>query len=93
MLEGFTKHWGFYFVMAQDAPGIGVKDLHYVLETVVEYKGEWTSDLDILDLSQRGAAAQRNRLIATKLLRKVLAARILVFELFLRLAKEIEQPG
>jgi hypothetical protein len=53
--------------------------------------GEWISDLNTVPSAERAAQHESNRLIASKLLRKVLAARIVVFELFLELAIKIDK--
>ena len=85
MLEGLAKYWGFYMVAVRDVNDVGIRDLHDVLVEVNGYE-EWISDLSLLPPAQRASQNQVNSLIASKLLKKVLAARIVVFKLFLELA-------
>ena len=77
MLEGLTKYWGFYFVAVPDVNGVGVRDLRDVLGDVAEYR-EWISDLRPLSSEERAVQSDLNSLIASKFLKKILAARILV---------------
>jgi hypothetical protein len=44
MMEGLTKYWGFYFVAAQDANGVGVPDFQDALYEVTKHQ-QWLSDL------------------------------------------------
>jgi hypothetical protein len=85
MLEGLTKYWGFYLVAVRDVNGVGIRDLHDALVEVDMYE-EWMSDLHALPPGQRASQNKVNSLIASKCLQKVLAARIVVFQLFLDLA-------
>jgi hypothetical protein len=84
-MEGLTKYWGFYLVAIPDANGVGIRDLQDALEDIADYR-EWTSDLSNLPSGQRARQNDLNSLIASKHLRKVLAARVVIFQLFLRLA-------
>jgi hypothetical protein len=88
-LESLTKYWGFYFVATPDSNGVGVRDMQDALEGVTDYH-EWISDLSALPPEQRANQNATNILIASKVLRKVLAARIVVFDLFLKLAIKID---
>jgi hypothetical protein len=88
MLEGLTKYWGFYFVAVPRASGIGVHDFQDALDDVAAYPG-WVSDLETVDIEKRGARGEVNSRIVSKHLRKVLAARVVVFELFLELAIQV----
>jgi hypothetical protein len=85
MMEGLTTYWGFYFVAVPDANGVGVGDLEDTLDEVARYQ-EWMSDLRPLSSEQRAGQNQINSQIASKHLQEVLAARIVVFQLFLQLA-------
>jgi len=89
MLEGFTKYWGFYFVAAKDANGVGVRDLQDALDDMAEYL-DWRSDLERVDRGAQAGQEKHNSRIASKNLRKVLAARIVVFQLFLQLAVQVD---
>ena len=84
-MEGLTKYWGFYLVAIPDVNGVGIRDLQDALEDIGGCR-EWTSDLRPLPSGQRSRQNDLNGLIASKHLRKVLAARIAVFQLFLQLA-------
>ena len=88
MIEGLTKYWGFYFVAVPDANGVGVGDLQDALNNVAEY-GAWMSDLRPLPPRERARQNELNSQIASNHLRKVLAARIVVFQLFLQLAIKV----
>ena len=89
MLEGLTKYWGFYFVAVPDDNNVGIRDLQNVLNDVAEYD-EWVSDLRSLPPEELAGQNDINSGIATKHLRKLLAARIMVFQLFLELAIELD---
>ena len=89
MLEGLTKFWGFYFVAAPDANGVGVRDLLVALEELPRYN-EWLSDLETVDIRVRPGQHAYNSQIVSRHLVKVLAARIVVFQLFLELAIEVD---
>jgi hypothetical protein len=88
MLEGLTKYWGFYLVATPDVSGVGVRDLKDALDEIAEHP-EWESDLKTVDIGERAAQDKVNSRIASKHLRKVLAARVVVFQLFLQLATKV----
>jgi hypothetical protein len=86
MLEVLTTYWGFYFVATPDAKGVGVRDLQDVLEDL-------TNDPAFVDDLQKDPNSQNhfkqsriNFWIASLPLKRVLAARIAAFKLFLELA-------
>jgi hypothetical protein len=89
IMEALTKYWGFYFVAAPDSRNVGVGDLRYALDEVTQYT-EWKSDLCQLELGQRPVQSDINCGIAKRLFRKVLAARIVAFEIFLELVIEMD---
>lgn len=89
MLEALTKYWGFYMVATPDINGVGVRDVLDALDNIGEYQ-EWESDLRHLPSEKRDAQHDINRRIALKEFRKVLAARVVVFELFLQLAIKVD---
>lgn len=89
MLEGLTKYWGLYMVASPDINGVGIRDVQNALDKIGEYQ-DWESDLRCFSPKQRAAQHDLNRRIASKELRKVLAARIVVFELFLQLAIKVD---
>jgi hypothetical protein len=81
-MKGHTKYWGFYLVAIPDVNGVGVRDMQDALNEVALYQ-EWKSDLRLLSSEQRADQSQLNSRIASKHLQQVLAARIVVFQLFL----------
>ena len=89
MLEGLTKYWGFYFVAVPDINRVGLPDLEQSLERMAE-DPQWVSDLRGLSLNKRAGQNDLNRRIAWRELLKILAARIIVFELFKRLAIKVD---
>ena len=89
MLEGLTKYWGFYFVAVPDINSVGIRDLHDALDDFAQYD-EWMSDLRPLSPGDRALQNDTSSRIATKHLWKLLAARIVVFQLFLQLAIEVD---
>jgi hypothetical protein len=89
MLEVLTKKWGFYFVSAPDVNGVGVRDLLGAIDGVKEYN-EWVADLNVLPREEWAGQSKVNSHIASKLLKKVLAARIVLFKMFLELAIEVD---
>ncbi|KAM6498778.1 hypothetical protein JOM56_006726, partial [Amanita muscaria] len=84
-----TKYWGFYLVTVPDVNGVGIRDLQDVLNEVTDNR-DWISDLRPLSSEKRTVQSELNSLIASKPLKKVLAARIVVFELFLKLAIHVD---
>jgi hypothetical protein len=89
MMEGLAKYWGFYLVAVPDTNGVGVTDLRDALHEVSLYDG-WESDLSRLPPDDRTSQSELNRRVATRALQKVFAARIVVFELFLQLAIQLD---
>jgi hypothetical protein len=72
-----------------DVVGVGVRDLQDALDDFAQYS-PWRSDLKTVDPEERVDQEELNRQIASKHLRKVLAARIVVFQLFLQLAIQVD---
>jgi hypothetical protein len=89
MLESLTVYWGFYLVVVPDVNGVGIRDLQYALDQAADYY-EWISDLRPLSSEKRAAQNDTNRLIASRLLKRVMAARIVAFQLFLELAIKVD---
>ena len=89
MLESLTVYWGFYLVAVPDGNGVGVRDLQDALDQAADYR-EWISDLRLLSSEKRVAQSETNRLIASRRLRRVLAARIVAFQLFVELAIKVD---
>ena len=89
MLEGLTKYWGFYLVAIPDSTEVGVRDLRTVLDEFPQYL-EWVSDLRPVDVGKRATQQTINSQIVSRQLRKVLAARIVVFRAFLQLVIDVD---
>jgi len=89
MLEVLTKYWGFYFVAMPDINRVGIPDLSDALIRMA-WDPQWVSDLRGVFPNNRAAQNDLNSWIASKWLQKVLAARIVVFKLFLRLAIKVD---
>jgi hypothetical protein len=90
ILESLTSYWGYYLVAVPDANGVGVRDMQQALLGLKDYE-EWHSDLtSITSVEERSKQNDINVSIASKALRKVLAARTVVFEEFLKVAIKID---
>jgi hypothetical protein len=89
MLKVLTKIWGFYLVATPDDNSVGIPDLQDAMDGVKEYS-EWVTDLGSIPSQDWAGQSDINSQIASKLLKKVLAARIVIFELFLELAIEVD---
>jgi hypothetical protein len=89
MLEGLTKYWGFYLVASPDVNRVGISDLPDALVKIAR-EPQWVSDLRGVSSNNRAAQNDLNRRIASKELQRVLAARIVVFKLFLQLAIKVD---
>lgn len=87
ILEGLTKYWGFYLVASLD--GVGIRDLRNALDSVTRDR-EWVGDLRGVSPEKRAAQNDVNSRIACRAFQKVLAARIVVFQLFLELAIQVD---
>ncbi len=86
ILEGLIKHWGLYFVAARDENEVGVDDLENAL-TDIGYYEDWTDDLRSFEGPAQLEREKSNIHISNRAVKKVLAARLVVFELFLHLAE------
>jgi hypothetical protein len=76
-------------VATVDTNHVGVGDMKAAISAVSNYP-DWTEDLRNCAADQRAAREASNRRITTKVLMKVLAARMIVFELFLELAVKMD---
>ena len=88
-MEVLTKYWGFYFVATPDSNGVGIRDLQDALQLVASYL-EWVPDLNKVPPEKRTAQNDVNKRIAYRAFQRVLAARIVVFQLFLEVAVRID---
>jgi hypothetical protein len=85
-LEGFTKSWGLYFVAARDYNGVGVNDLEAAMDDIGRHQ-DWTKDIRSYVGPARDDRNKSNIHISNVAIREVFAARLVVFRLFLQLAK------
>ena len=88
-MEALTIYWGFYLVATPDVNGVGIRDLHDALDLVAAYR-QWVPDLRALAPEECTAQNNINNQIASRAFRRVLAARIVVFQLFLQVAIQID---
>lgn len=89
IMEALTVFWGFYVVTTRDANGVGIRDLQDALELIGRYR-QWVPDLHQVPADNRAAQDAINNQIASRAFRRVLAARIVVFELFLQVAIQVD---
>ena len=90
ILESLTVYWGYYFVAVPNG-NIGIRDLHDVLEELRQ-NGDWERDISFIrDDVGRARKSDSNSRIATRALKKVLAARIVAFELFLEAVIKVDK--
>jgi hypothetical protein len=87
LFEGLCKHWGFYFVGAQDTNGIGAQDLQEMVSRMSDTPG-WVDNIFQGERAD-ATAALGNEKIAKKCISKVLFARWKVFETFIEVAREL----
>jgi len=88
-MEALTVYWGFYLVATPDANGVGIRDLQDALELVAHYR-EWVPDLKQVPAEKRAAQDEVNNRITSRAFRRVLAARVVVFQLFLQVAVQVD---
>ena len=86
ILEGLTKSWGLYFVAARDNNFVGVNYLEAALDDIGQYE-DWTVDIRPYGGQDRNDRNKSNIHISNRAIRKVIAARLVVFRLFLQLAE------
>ena len=86
ILEGLTNNWGLYFVAARDENNVGINDLEHALKDI-GCDMDWTDDLRPFKEQERTKKNRNNICISRWTIRKVFAARLVVFTLFLRLAE------
>jgi hypothetical protein len=87
LFEGLCKHWGFYFVGAQDTDGIGARDLEEIVRRMSATPG-WVNN-PFRGEGADAVAAHRNEAIAIMCISKVLFARWKVFQTFIEVAREL----
>jgi hypothetical protein len=86
ILEELMTSWGLYFVAARDDNGVGVNDLEAAMDDIARYE-DWTEDIRPYVGPDRDDRNKSNIHISNRAIRKVFAARLVVFRLFLQLAE------
>ncbi|KAL5514517.1 hypothetical protein ACEPAG_1833 [Sanghuangporus baumii] len=91
LFEGLTKRWGFYFTtIVDDASNrLGSVDMESTIKKFIPRSRCFTDNPAALFAEHQDAAFSRNHYIAERRVYQVLRARILIFEHFLRVAREI----
>ena len=85
LFEGLCQYWGFYIVAERADDDIGARDLEYMIASMGQSRG-WTDK--ILNHSDEEARI-RNENIALNRISKVLLARWVVFDTFIKVVKEL----
>jgi len=88
-LECLAAYWGLYFVTALDSGRVGVADLSRTMDLICQHP-EWKTDLSFVPFRERSSQHDRNHRIATNHLMKLLIAPMLVFEMFLQEAIQLD---
>lgn len=85
LFEGLCQKWGFYFIAARGPDGIGSQDLEDAIETLPRTRG-WMRHIP-QDYSAR-ATCDYNESIAGFRFSKVVLARSIVFNTFIKVARD-----
>lgn len=86
-MESLTKCWGFYFVIFPDGNGIGIQDLKNARKELPP-NDCWKTDPPNVD---DNGHCQAKSWVLTRAAKKVLAARIVAFQLFLKLVIKVDK--
>ncbi|KAL5514187.1 hypothetical protein ACEPAG_2275 [Sanghuangporus baumii] len=91
LFEGLTRHWGFYFttVVNDENYCLGSVDMMKMIENLIPRSRHFTDNPASLDIKYQDTAFSRNHDIAERHVYQVLRARILIFEHFLKVAREM----
>ncbi|KAL5476982.1 hypothetical protein ACEPAI_3168 [Sanghuangporus weigelae] len=95
LFEGLTRHWGFYFTTVSDNENywLGSVDMMDTIEKFIPRSRRVTDNPAGLDIKYQDAALSRNHYIAERGVYQVLRARVLIFEHFLKVTREIYFPS
>ncbi|KAH7881372.1 uncharacterized protein C8R40DRAFT_1065057 [Lentinula edodes] len=83
ILEGLTRHWGFYFVCARDDNGLGSSDLSSMINDGLTGDENFTLDLSSVEHKDSSTFLTRNRSIARQHFFEVFLARLVIFTAYL----------
>ena len=86
LFEGLCQYWGFYIVAHRGGDHIGARDLEFMIASMGHSIG-WNAN--ILDHHDTAAARIHNDSIALNRISKVLLARWVVFDMFIKVVKEL----
>jgi hypothetical protein len=87
LFQGLCKHWGFYFVAAQDTQHIGSPDLASMTHRMQSSTG-WTHNIfDGRSAAETEVADKVNDVIASNRVLKVMLARWKIFRTFVEVAR------
>ncbi|KAJ3852536.1 hypothetical protein EV368DRAFT_64853 [Lentinula lateritia] len=83
ILEGLTRHWGFYFVCARDDNRLGSNDLSSMINDGLTGDENFTLDLSSVKNKDSSTFLTRNRSIARQHFFEVFLARLVIFTAYL----------
>ncbi|KAL5498505.1 hypothetical protein ACEPAH_1858 [Sanghuangporus vaninii] len=91
LFEGLTRHWGFYFttIVNDENHRLGSADMMDTIEKFIPGSRRFTNKTATLDIEDQDAAFRSNHYIAERRVYQVLRARALIFEHFLKVAREM----
>ncbi|KAL5521778.1 hypothetical protein ACEPAF_2526 [Sanghuangporus sanghuang] len=91
LFEGLTRHWGFYFttVVNDENHWLGSVDMMNIIENLIPRSRRFTGNPADLDIKYQNAAFSSNHYTAERRVYQVLRARALIFEHFLKVAREM----
>ncbi|KAL5521779.1 hypothetical protein ACEPAF_2527 [Sanghuangporus sanghuang] len=91
LFEGLTRYWGFYFttIVNDENHGLGSVDMMDTIEKFIPRSRRFTNNPATLNIEGQDAAFSINRYIAERRVYQVLRARGLIFEHFLKVAREM----
>ncbi|KAL5521780.1 hypothetical protein ACEPAF_2528 [Sanghuangporus sanghuang] len=95
LFEGLTRHWGFYFTTVVDAlnHNLGSEDIQQAIDEYIPLSRGFIPKPGTLAAEHQHIAYKSNHLIAERRVIQVLTARIIFFEHFLKMAREMSPDG
>ncbi|KAL5477030.1 hypothetical protein ACEPAI_3217 [Sanghuangporus weigelae] len=91
LFEGLTRHWGFYFttIVNNENHRLGSADMMNIIQKFIPRSRRFTNNPADLDIKYQDAAFSSNHYIAERRVCQALRARALIFEHFLKVAREM----
>ncbi|KAL5498504.1 hypothetical protein ACEPAH_1857 [Sanghuangporus vaninii] len=91
LFEGLTRYWGFYFttIVNDENHGLGSVDMMDTIEKFIPRSLRFTKNPATLNIEAQDTAFSSNHYIAERRVYQVLRARALIFEHFLKVAREM----